>query len=339
MKSGLPKDILFTYFAGNATALQKKLIEEWLSSPENLELYFECLEEWEVNRPQFLPDKEIAFEKFSQRIAGTDTEESEIETFLFDIKTKKTSFNLNVWKWAAAAIIVVGTGIFAKDFILFKNHQTANGELKTIILNDSSRVTLNANSSLKVPRFDFFSKSREVFLEGEAEFNVTHTVDNKEFIVHTTDDSEILVLGTEFVVYTRKKGTRVVLNKGKVQLSSAQENKPLTMKPGDQVTIYQNGKMELEKLTKTEVELQSVWKEHRMVFNHTKLGEVAIKLNEIYGVDVEISDKQTAERELTGSFKAENVDEILEVLSEMLDLDISHRENKVYFNPKPVDLF
>lgn len=339
MKSGLPKDILFTYFAGNATALQKKLIEEWLGNPENLELYFEYLEEWEINRPQFLPDNEIAFEKFSQRIAGTDTEESENETFLFDIKTKKTILSLNVWKWTAAAIIVVGTGIFSKDFILFENHQTANGELKTIILNDSSRVTLNANSSLKVPRFDFFNKSREVFLEGEAEFNVTHTADNKQFIVHATDNSEILVLGTEFVVYTRKKGTRVVLNKGKVQLSSAQESKPLTMKPGDQVTIYQNGKMELEKLTKSEVELQSVWKEHRMVFDHTKLGDVATKLNEIYGVDVEIRDKQTAERELTGSFKAENVDEILGVLSEMLDLDISHRENKVYFNPKPVDLF
>ncbi|TKT92921.1 FecR family protein [Dyadobacter frigoris] len=339
MKSELPKDILFTYFAGNATALQKKLIEEWLSGPESLELYFEYLEEWEINRPQFLPDNEIAFEKFSQRIVDTDIEENDTEFYLSDIKTKKKNLNLNVWKWAAAAVVALGTGIFSKDLILFENYKTANGELKAIILNDSSRVTLNANSSLKVPRFDFVNASREVFLDGEAEFNVTHTVDNKQFIVHTTDDSEILVLGTEFVVYTRKKGTRVVLNKGKVQLSSAQESKPLTMKPGDQVTIYQNGKMELEKLTKTEVELQSVWKEHRMVFDHTKLGEVATKLNEIYGVDVEIKDKQTAERELTGSFKAENVDEILDVLSEMLDIDISHRENKVYFNPKPVDLF
>lgn len=339
MKSELSKDIIFNYFAGNTTALQKKLIETWLESPDNRERYFEYLEEWEMSQPQLFPDDALAFEKVQQRILHAyETDEDEEGGFL--VAEKKGSSGLvALLKWAAIVTVALGIGLYsAKDFVLFESYKTANGELKDIVLSDGSHITLNANSLLRVPRWGFGNVTREVFLEGEAEFNVTHTADNKQFVVHNSDESEILVLGTEFVVYTRKKSTRVVLNKGKVQLLSAAEQKPVTMIPGDQVTIYQNGKMELEKLTTTELQLQSVWKEHRMVFDHTQLIQVAAKLNEIYGVEVEIKDQEMAERELTGSFKAENVHEILDVLSEMLDIEISNQENKVYFNPKPVEL-
>jgi hypothetical protein len=49
----------------------------------------------------------------------------------------------------------VATAYLLRDSILYQHYKTTNGELSTIHLSDGSRVILNANSTLKVPRFGF----------------------------------------------------------------------------------------------------------------------------------------------------------------------------------------
>jgi hypothetical protein len=53
MKSSLTKKILFDYFDGKYTSIQRKMIEEWLNTPENKELFHQYLDEWEANHPQY----------------------------------------------------------------------------------------------------------------------------------------------------------------------------------------------------------------------------------------------------------------------------------------------
>ncbi len=67
MKPPLSKEVLFIYFSGQATVLQKQLIENGWRMIGRVETYFEWLQEWENSYPQFLPDVEHAFEKV-QRI-------------------------------------------------------------------------------------------------------------------------------------------------------------------------------------------------------------------------------------------------------------------------------
>ena len=45
MNTSIPKNVLFDFFEGKATSLQRRLIEEWLAHPENEILYFRWLNE------------------------------------------------------------------------------------------------------------------------------------------------------------------------------------------------------------------------------------------------------------------------------------------------------
>ncbi len=329
--------MLFSHFSGRATSLQKKLIEEWLGEAGSLELYYEWLEEWERSQPHFLPDTERAWKKNKERINGGAAEDIPAKV----VKTSVGSFRAwlyrdAVWKTALCLIVMGLTFYSFRDFILYRQYSTAYGELRTVTLEDNSLVVLNANSELRVPRLGFGLRHREVFLRGEAEFVVSKTTDSKKFTVHTPDRSRITVLGTEFVVYTRERGTRIVLNKGKVQLTSSDiSQSSVTLSPGDRASISAGGKIKLEKLTAEQLDAQNTWKEHRFVFDRTPLPEVGVRLNEIFGVQITIADKQLLSgKELTGSYKAQTLDEFLDVLSDMLDIRVARKNNEVLLYSK-----
>src|SRR5690554_3852096 len=92
-----------------------------------------------------------------------------------------------------------------------------HGKMSEIILPDGSRVFLNAGSRLVYPDF-FAEKTREVFLLGEAFFDVKHNK-KQPFVVQTTD-IRIRVLGTEFNIsaYPSDNTIETVLARGKVRL-------------------------------------------------------------------------------------------------------------------------
>jgi ferric-dicitrate binding protein FerR (iron transport regulator) len=328
MDKSVNKNILFERFSGRATPLQKKLIEQWLVEPENRELYYEWLDEWENQFIQILPNTEDALQKSLQRIAQNEEclppvpLENSPNFFQFSHR----------WFVAAAVLILVSFGIFvSKDYIFYKNYQTAFGEIQKIQLPDGSQVSLNANSSLKVARFGFGTNTREVFLRGEASFSVKHTLDNQRFIVKTDKNFEVEVLGTEFNVYARQKEAKVVLNKGKVKLNYTvgKNAKQLTMKPGDLVTFDPIGQAKVQQIEQPQN--YSAWQEHRFVFEQTPLKEVATMIQENFGVKIEFRDEALSQRTISGAFHAENADELLQVISELLEINFNRQDNNVTF--------
>jgi transmembrane sensor len=326
----LKKHVAFTYFSGDASPLQKQIIREWLKDTRNVETYFEWLEEFERMQIQFQPDTAAALQHMNERLLH-DEEPARTPT----IQPVRKTFGK--WlQWAAASLLITGlTAYLSKDLILYRTYETAYGEVNSFSLDDSSSVVLNANSILKVPRWGFGRSTRNVYLEGEAEFSVRHTFDHQYFKVHTADKSLITVLGTEFVVYTRSRHTNVVLNTGKVALSSHAREKPFTMLPGDRATIESNGDIKIEKLTDTDIKLNPTWKEHRFVFDDTPLREVAEKIREVFGVVVAINNKELSIRTATGSFPAKNAEELLVSLSYMYNFEIIKTEKKIILIPNP----
>lgn len=330
----LTKQILFNHFSGSTNSLQKKLIEEWLSEEGNIELYYEWLEEWERTYPQFIPDTDRAATAQLERIQGEDRSWEAPAKESVVLPSKKRWLSPAGWGKAAMVLLILGMATFQfKDRLLYKEYKTGFGELRSLSLTDNSRVVLNANSSLMVPRYGFGVDHRDVYLEGEAEFLVNRTVDNMPFTVHTSNENKVTVLGTQFVVYSRKQKMHVALNKGKVKLTAGLNPQPLLMTPGDKVSILDNGKFMLERLSDAKMNDQTAWKQHRFVFNHTSLRDITLKIHEIFGVQIMISDSLLARRELTGTFKAQNADELLSVLSEMMEIDISHQE-ELYLTPR-----
>ncbi|KAA0992314.1 FecR family protein [Dyadobacter aurulentus] len=332
----ITKEIMFNYFSGHASALQKKMIAESLADPKNLEIYYAYLEEWEKCQPQFLPDLPAAFSKNLKRIHSTERQPRRLRKDAA-IRPLHALTSLVAVKVAACLFVLGLTGYFFRDHILYENYETAYGELRSFTLSDSSSVVLNSNSTLRVPRFTFAVWSREVRLAGEAEFHVRRRDDKLRFVVHTPGNNTVTVLGTEFSVYSRNNKTDVTLNKGKVELASVNSLEPTVMKPGEKGSFAPDGSIYIQALSPGELSSQTAWKEQRFAFNHTTLTEIAVQIRDVFGTDIRIDDPSLASRQLTGTFKAQTADDLLEVLKEMLGIEVIKVKKQVHLIPKPTN--
>lgn len=327
------KALLFQYFAGNASPAQKRLIAEWLVEAENQELYFEWLAEWQSQSPQFLPDGQERYEAYLRFMRenpnASPAAENDASAQVAELKTIQT--HRRPWLLAAASVLLLGmTAWLGRDQIIYKTYSTGFGETRSVELSDGTKVILNANTAMRVPRFGFGEDTREVKLNGEAFFNVTHTVDNKRFMVKTEENFEVMVLGTEFSVYTRQKGGKVLLKKGKVHVlfSEGQHKKELVMKPGDLITMEKSAARAVLKQN-ADTQKLTAWTGNRFVFDRTPLSEVASQLQEHYGIRVEIKDHRFANRTVSGTFQPESGEELLALLSELFDFRLA-RDGEAY---------
>lgn len=308
-------------FQGCATPLQKSQIDAALSDPEYRELYFTVLEEWETKNPQMIADTEKAFEKWNN-LVNKDTESSGGN------HAGVTFLGPRFWLAAMSLTLLFLVGVIFSDQILRKTLSTGYAELKTFNLDDGSKVTLNANSTLRLARFGFGKNDRDVFLEGEAEFNVSHLKDAKPFVVRTRDSLTVTVLGTEFVVYSREKGSKVALSKGKVELKSGAQTDAgaMLMKPGDVVSVSREGKLSWAHDQPDNI--HNAWKEHRFAFDNTSLSQIADQLNDVFGVNIIISDSLLARRTIGGTYHAESADKVLRILADILEVRVISDHDK-----------
>ena len=325
MSQSIHRKILFDYFDGKATAIQRKHIEEWLRDSANEAFFFQCLDEWESLHPQYIPDGTIALTKFvaltESLVSDADFSEQIHET----APTTARSRSSWVWGVAASVVLLLSVGFLFQKNLLYQSYRTGYAQTKSLYLSDSTQVSLNANSTLWVPRWGF-DKKREVLLEGEGEFKVMHTVDNKRFVVKTDREFNVEVLGTEFVVFARKRGNRVVLNKGKVEVHYQQ--KQLTLRPGDVLTLPADASR--PRLTKTaKPELQATWKNHQFYFDDTPLTEVRHTLEEHFGLRVTLADSSLNDRRLSGYFKATDAQEVADILSALLGTPVTLNGNRL----------
>lgn len=122
-------------------------------------------------------------------------------------------------------IIAVATSIVIYNYLTEKTIiSTKYGEIKKAALPYGSSVVLNAHSTISFYKHTLKSRPRQVWLDGEALFDVKHINKNlkdikesERFIVSTTD-LNIQVLGTSFNVKKRTKVTEVVLQTGRIRI-------------------------------------------------------------------------------------------------------------------------
>lgn len=215
---------------------------------------------------------------------------------------------------------------------------TQYGETKTLLLPDSSRVILNANSTLKYKTNWKKHKSREVWLSGEALFSVVHTTNHQKFIV-TTQDLDIEVLGTEFNVNNRNRSTKVVLNSGQIKLSiptfypngeTEKGIQEIIMNPGELVE-YSDEKKTISK-REVDAEKHIAWSENKLIFEDTPLSEIVQILEDNYGLKVITQDSSLLSKRFTATYPADNIDILLKALSKSFDVVITANDDIFYFN-------
>ncbi|WP_338869056.1 FecR domain-containing protein [Spirosoma sp. SC4-14] len=223
--------------------------------------------------------------------------------------------------WAAAAIVMLVASIGFAWWIYQANlsltYQTAYGKIQEIKLVDGSVVTLNANSRLKVADNMADRPVREVWLEGEAYFDIAKRKGTK-FIVHTPE-AQIEVLGTEFNVNTRRNQTHVVLEEGKVQLSTDNQSM-VVMKPGDMATVTPKSRQ--IQLKRVQPDLYDAWKASYIILDGKSLPEIINSLEDTFGVKINLSDSLLMNRKLTGKLRTDVADDCIENLGIILDANV-----------------
>lgn len=237
-------------------------------------------------------------------------------------------------RWYSVAAVISGFILMAtaiRFFVLSPDtttYQTTFGETKSIVLPDSSLVTLNANSSLVVQ--NDFDEQREVWLEGEAFFEVekTKSRDEKEYIKFTvhTGRLQVEVLGTSFNVQEWEEKTQVVLKSGKVKLKSS-SNEMLTMEPGDLAEVSGNNDTIRRKVVNPDI--YSSWTENKLLCHDTPLEEIATLIERRYGKKVVFQEENLERLVVAGTLPLHKLSLLTEVLQESLKINIQAYEEKL----------
>jgi transmembrane sensor len=148
-----------------------------------------------------------------RRLRGTLESRQSISDNRFVVA--RSVFFKPAFSFAVVGIILIVMGVIWLRSSSMKIYETAKGQHSTITLQDSTEVTLNYMSELKVNRSPF-EKARLVTLKGEALFQVRRN--GTPFII-TTDIGTIQVLGTQFNVRVRDDKMEVAVLSGSVKVS------------------------------------------------------------------------------------------------------------------------
>jgi transmembrane sensor len=241
-------------------------------------------------------------------------------------------------------LLITGMGFYLLKFDYPRTVATGYGQIKEIILPDSSKVILNANSSVEYSSDWTAGNKREIWLRGEAYFEVakqeagldtrleTPQADKPEtvftkFIVHV-DGLDVEVIGTQFNVNNRDGAVKVVLNEGKVRIR-ANDGKQVSMVPGEMLTYSVKSKDLLKKLVDPEKHIS--WRNYHLIFEGEQLREIASLLETDYGVKVIFTNPDLAKKKITGILPSDSLDVILEALQTIYDIRIKKEGDKVIF--------
>lgn len=215
--------------------------------------------------------------------------------------------------------------------------ETELGMKSLITLSDGTQVTLNSGSKLSYhPHFN--AKSRDVYLEGEAYFDVAKDI-KRPFNVHA-GDIITTALGTEFNVNSYQdgdKGILIALVEGKVEVKrkdvlNADTADQYILLPGD-LANYQAQEKTFT-LSRFDIKEQTAWKDGNLYFSNADEDEVYQRLERWYGVKFENRNNSGKKWDYSAEFKNQNIHQVLTSLSFTMSFDYKIENSNIYITYK-----
>jgi len=226
---------------------------------------------------------------------------------------------------------------YQKSATLRKRKQLVYNELKTprgggykLKLADGTNVWLNSGSTLKYP-VDFTDSTRQVYLSGEAYFDVSHN--GKPFIVNA-NNLDVRVLGTQFNVsaYDDENETITTLVEGKVAVSygmDVKNNQILT--PGLQASL--NKQEESMEVARVNTSQYTSWVEGKLEFNNDDLEYVIRRLARWYDFEYTFENEQVKSYRFSARVNSEeSISEILTMLEMTTNVEFKIEDNTIVIN-------
>ncbi len=212
-----------------------------------------------------------------------------------------------------------------EDSLVFNTLIVPKGGEYSLELPDGTVVWVNSESSLRFPE-KFTSNRREVFLEGEAYFEVKKDA-NRPFYVHT-EVGKVRVLGTAFNVcaYSNDRFWQTTLVEGSVMIN--QEEKEVLLKPNEQYQIdVRTGKAGLREVLP---ELYTSWRDGKFYFKAYTFEELVEKLERWYDFKMFYMNEEIKTRRFSGVVnKYQPLEEMFKFLQMTSDVQFNVKGNVV----------
>lgn len=195
---------------------------------------------------------------------------------------------------AACIAFITLPGLFIR---LGADHVTATAEVRTLALEDGSRIHLGPRSAVDVV---FSDRVRTVrLLSGEGFFEVVRD-QSRPFTV-TANDVVTTVIGTKFDVRLHDTSVSVAVKEGHVRVSDPRRDPPVRqdLLAGDSIRVGAGGV-----IARTAVDPADIgdWSEGRLVARHRPVAEIVDRLRDYYGGLIVLNDRRFAALEVSGVY-------------------------------------
>jgi transmembrane sensor len=195
-----------------------------------------------------------------------------------------------------------------------------------ISLPDGSTVTVEAGSELTYAPGYGVSGKRDVYLEGQAFFDVRHD-SSRPFIVHAGKLS-VTVLGTAFNVkaFSGEGDITVTVKRGKVRVSDPVKTIG-TITPLQQIIYNKHQENSIQKSVKSEKYLE--WRKQDCLFDNLTISEVAGLLEDRFNVRILIDEEAAISERFTATFpQNQGLEDALNSICEFNGAEYSYDKEK-----------
>jgi len=239
---------------------------------------------------------------------------------------------------AAAAVVVAAAGVVSRyamhrsgSIDLASSRTTHDyaagaGERALVDLADGTHIVLAPATHLRVSLPSGRTGTRELTLDGEAMFTVTHDA-SRPFVVHSRYGTTVDV-GTSFAVRAYAgEAYRVVVRDGRVALG---DSATAVLVAGDVATRGTDGAMHVAHGQDAAGLLD--WSNGRLTFQHTRFADLVPELERWYGVHITIASPELRDRFVTGQLDTESRDEAMRALGRTLGAQHVTEGSRVTFS-------
>lgn len=186
-------------------------------------------------------------------------------------------------------------------------------KVNSMTLADGTQLTLNRGAQLIYPE-RFSGRQREIFLSGEAYFDVAHDASHP-FVVRV-GDLRIKVLGTKFNVeaYPDSETITTTLIEGSVEVESQLSHRSVRMVPNQQLAYdTRSGEMQLSTLEESEETVR--WTDNVWILHQTSFPQICSRLERMFNVKIVILNNDLVKKNFTGEFRyGDSLESILEII-------------------------
>jgi transmembrane sensor len=226
---------------------------------------------------------------------------------------------------AASVLVALGFLVHLALGTPTERFSTGTGEVRDVTLADGSTVELNARTTMDV---EMDREGRRVRLAaGDAVFHVAKGA--RPFVV-STDHGSVAALGTSFAVEQEGGGMEVSVLEGRVSVTAASAEMPLTeydgkvdFTPRSGATVLDPGQrldltaehQQPESVAPEELNRELAWRGGYVVYDDQPLGSIVGDMRRYSKVNIHLADERLNDIRISGRFAIGDISGLLAQLS------------------------